>query len=153
MAGPSLDVSEAKPSGSSVSPHLVCSLLGAALCWGAWDKSSFWWRRPAGRRWQMAVYEVTVVLAPGTGEEDRRARFSLSLSPCAWLTLPFLPIFPNRCQGPDLWGHSFLSITCGLHECRRGHRPALGQYGTVQRGKGNLPLPSFIAIESTYNIV
>lgn len=97
---------QAKTSGSSASSHLICSFLGAVLCWGAWDTAGLCWGKPAGRWWQMAVYEVTMVLLRGL-ERKAGEQVSLSPSPCASLALPFLLHSPSLpAGGPGLWGHS-----------------------------------------------
>ena len=94
----------------------------------------------------MAVYEVTVVLARGTGEENRRAGFSLSLSlsPCALLALPLLPILPQSLLGSGPL-RTFLakSHLGGLHDCHRGHRASFGTILYCPERKGQPPPPQF----------
>lgn len=98
----------------------------------------------------MALCEVTTVLATGAGDEDQEAVSSVSFSlasPCAPLTLPFLPIFLLPCQPlrprRDITAKHHI---CGLLDCLGCYRASSGAKLYCLGEKGNIFSPSFIEI-------
>jgi len=81
----------------------------------------------------------------GAGSGDWRGRqasrvLSLSLSPCALLALPFLPILPQSLPGSGPL-RTFLAKrhVYGLHDCHSGHRAS---FGTILSTEERATFPS-----------
>lgn len=99
----------------------------------------------------MAVYEVTMVLLRGL-ERKAGEQVSLSPSPCASLTLPFLLHSPSLpAGGPTSEDIPAKHHVCGLRDCHSGSFRAM-LYCPGRKGQPP-PSPGFIEVEWIYNIV